>query len=189
MKKSMAKVKPITKPKAQLIIDLIFAGICLAILLIKQDATENENDYFYGWRIYKWWTIFANQVKTVFPGAANIYLSLYICKPLVVGFICHFILDVKWKRVYYCQTVFTVRILYNLVISSFIFNGFNLEGIKEELRRQSVHLDVLQFALVLLPITLMELIIYYKSIKPNHKRINKILFRKISQRIVKEEQN
>jgi hypothetical protein len=43
--------------------------------------------------------------------------------------------------------------------------------------------------MVLLPITLMELIIYYFCVRPNDERIRKIKYRKIAKRIVTPKQN
>ena len=120
------------KPFTQFKFDLVMFGICATIYLIRWIEDWNPE--------WEWGddidpseqgivVRFVKSVKKLFPQSADMFLMLYLAKPLVAWVTAKKFFHVHMDRVYYSKTVFTIRILYNMIIFVCIFNSFNLSHV------------------------------------------------------------
>lgn len=113
-----------------------------------------------------------------FPNpVSNSLLVLYMIKPLLVFFIAKFN-KVHWERVFYSKTVFAYRLLIDLFI--FIWAQYKYDEARfgntdtPNINEEYWEFDVFQFIVIISPILVGEVIIYYKCVKPNNLRTMKI---------------
>jgi len=187
------------KPSQQLKIDGVMLTFCMLVIFVRKikdkytdlggnlDCWEEDEEPTKNKLIVN----FVKLTISFFPNTtkANSFLILYICKPIIVYLLAKYGSNVHFSRVYYSKKVFIIRILYNMLIWLCTICSFDITTQIEEAKDGELKKDLLQLVSVLLPITLLELVIYFCCVSPNDARISKIKYRKIAKRIVTPKQN
>lgn len=199
IQKELNQVKAMRKPSQQLKIDMVMLTFCMFVIFVRkikdkytdlggnldcweEDEEPNKNKLIVN---------FVKLTISFFPNTtkANSFLILYICKPIIVYLFAKYGSNVHFSRVYYSKKVFIIRILYNTLIFLCTICSFDITTQIEEAKDGELKKDLVQLVCVLLPITLLELVIYFCCVSPNDARISKIKYRKIAKRIVTPKQN